>query len=180
MEKSEKNAAYQLLLKLDEQCRQHAFELPAQEEKGSFWSGIGFVLNSKRYLAPLSEVAEILHLPVFTFVPGARNWVRGVANVRGTLLPIMDLQGFIFDKPNRARRQRLMVISKGELTSGVIVDDVIGLQHFEEFERLQDSPEADAEVAPFVQGSFRRNEQVWTIFSLHALAEDVNFLQVAV
>ncbi|PIP81355.1 MAG: chemotaxis protein CheW [Gammaproteobacteria bacterium CG22_combo_CG10-13_8_21_14_all_40_8] len=173
-------SGYELLQQLDQKCRDLAFPLPNLEEKAELWSGMGFLLNGKSYLVPLTEVAEILHMPVSTRVPGAKSWVKGVANVRGTLLPIMDLTDYLFKKANKNRKQRLLVIQKNELISSVTVDDILGLQHFEDFERLEEISELEEAVRPFVKGAFSRNNQIWTIFSLHTLAEDPSFLQVAI
>ena len=57
---------------------------------------------------------------------------------------------------------------------------IFGLQHFEDFERLEEISELEEAVRPFVKGAFSRNNQIWTIFSLHTLAEDPSFLQVAI
>ncbi len=179
MSKKQQSSAYQILQQLDLQCRKNAFPLPNLKEKATYWSGVGFLLGGKQYLAPLDEVAEILHMPESTRVPGAKSWVKGVANVRGTLLPIMDLNDFLFHEPNKSRGQRLLVIQKDELVSSITVDDVLGLQHFEDFERLGEISEPEEAVKPFIKGAFSRNEQTWTIFSLYALAEDTSFLNVA-
>ncbi len=170
---------YKILCDLDAACREHAFELPKIEEVVTSWSGVAFTLNGVKYVAPLREVAEILDVPSLTGIPGAKHWVRGVANVRGTLLPVMDLQGFLYKKPNRSRKQRLLVIQNGDFLSSVIVDDVMGLQHFEDIDRLEEAPEVDEAVKPFINDGFNREDQVWTVFSLFALAEDSAFLQVA-
>ncbi len=170
---------FELLQTLNELCRANAFDLPKLEEKVSSWSGVVFKLHGEKYLAPLEEVAEILDVPMLTRVPGAKSWVRGIANVRGTLLPIMDLQGFLYNRPNKNRNQRLLVINRGDFLSSIVVDDVLGLQHFEDFERSQELPEIDTEVEPYIEDSFSRGDQVWPVFKLSALAEDIDFLQVA-
>ena len=41
------------------------------------------------------EVVEILPMPQVTPVPGAQPWLLGVANIRGNLLPIVDLKQFL-------------------------------------------------------------------------------------
>lgn len=171
---------FKLLTKLDESCREKAFELPKIEDVVTSWSGVAFTLNGKTFVAPLTEVAEILDVPSLTSIPGSKKWVRGVANVRGTLLPVMDLQGFLYQKPNRSRKQRLLVIQNGDFLSSVVVDEVLGLQHFEDNDRLEEIPQVDEVVQPFVNDGFNRENQVWNVFSLFALAEDSSFMQVAV
>jgi twitching motility protein PilI len=171
---------FKLLQTLDELCREHSFDLPKLEEQVASWSGVVFKLHGETYIAPLSEVAEIMDIPKMSNVPGAKSWVRGIANVRGTLLPIMDLQGFLYNLPNRSRAQRLLVIHQGDFLSSIVVDEVIGLQHFEDFERSQDLPEIDEEVGPYIDDGFSRGDQVWPVFKLSILAEDLDFLQVAI
>ena len=46
-------------------------------------------------LTRMGEVSEILDPPDYTRVPGVKDWVVGIANVRGSLLPLMDLKGFV-------------------------------------------------------------------------------------
>ncbi len=97
MSKSKKRPEpFELLQATDELCRNNAFGLPKLEEQQASWSGVAFILRGVRYLAPLDEVAEIIDLPASSKVPGAKHWVVGIANVRGVLLPIMDLQGFLY------------------------------------------------------------------------------------
>src|SRR5687768_15002340 len=56
------------------------------------WVGVAFRLNTENFLVAREETREVLGFPsVVTRVPGAKSWIRGVANVRGTLLPVVDL-----------------------------------------------------------------------------------------
>ncbi|MBA2409221.1 MAG: chemotaxis protein CheW, partial [Gammaproteobacteria bacterium] len=43
-------------------------------------------------VTPLLAVAEIITPPTVASVPGVKPWVMGIANMRGTLLPIMQIQ----------------------------------------------------------------------------------------
>lgn len=51
-------------------------------------------------IAPLEEVKEILNYPDgVTRVPGTQAWLLGMANIRGNLLPLIDLQQFLGGVP---------------------------------------------------------------------------------
>ena len=89
----------QLLQEIEQQCKNTAKGLPQRVDVKESWSGIGFRIGEINLVAPLKQVNEILHVPRLTAVPGTQRWVKGVANIRGTLLPIIDLQGFLHDKP---------------------------------------------------------------------------------
>ena len=91
---TESLTAFELLLQIDQRCRLLAADLPSQPTRQDSWSGIGFRLGEHWYVAPMGEVSEVLHEPRFTQLPGVRPWVKGVANLRGRLLPIIDLSGF--------------------------------------------------------------------------------------
>ena len=182
---SESLTAFELLLQIDQRCRELAADLPSQPIRQDRWSGIGFRLGEHWYVAPMGEVSEVLHEPRFTQLPGVKPWVKGVANLRGRLLPIMDLAGFFADQepghePSALRKQRrVLVVEHQEVFAGLLVDEVSGLQHFEQdsFEPLPVGERQGAK-AEFVRGHFRR-ERDWRVFSLFALARSVSFMNVA-
>lgn len=172
---------YLVLADLDVRCRQGgAANAPRMDEQGDGWSGVAFILNGVRMVAPLGEVTEILHMPHMTKVPGARAWLRGVANVRGSLVPIADLPMF-FGRRQAAigKRQRVLVVNQDQHQIGIIVDDVLGLQHFTPDQRQELPSEFDESLRPFVLGAFSREENVWPVFSPQTLTRHASFKQVA-
>nr|MBA2408319.1 chemotaxis protein CheW [Gammaproteobacteria bacterium] len=48
-----------------------------------------FRIRRNPLVTPLLAVAEIITPPTVASVPGVKPWVMGIANMRGTLLPIM-------------------------------------------------------------------------------------------
>ena len=174
------SAAFEKLADFYARCRQHARELPSKQDVVRYWSGIGFALDGVRYVAPLEEVSEILSVPGYTRVPGVMSWVKGVANVRGRLMTVMDLTGFL-EKTTalKERRRRLLVMDQGEIYTGMVVDEVLGMQHFPEESFTSEVPDLDPAVAPYTEGAFSRADGSWPVFSLFRLAEDPKFLQVA-
>ncbi len=170
---------YRLLADIEARARAGAHAGASQDDGGHYWSGVAFVLNGLTYVAPLTEVAEIMPLPALTKVPGARAWLRGVANLRGTLVPVADLQGFLGRRSSFSKRQRVLVINQDGHYVGVIVDDVLGLQHFDAQQQLDEGFAVEESVRPFVLGAFSREEQIWPVFSPHSLARHPSFRQVA-
>ncbi|WP_338583669.1 chemotaxis protein CheW [Pseudomonas sp. MAG733B] len=178
---TESLTAFELLLQIDQRCRLLAADLPSQPTRQDSWSGIGFRLGEHWYVAPMSEVSEVLHEPRFTQVPGVKSWVKGLANLRGRLLPIMDLGAFFGHELSVARRQRrVLVVEHQEVFAGLMVDEVFGLQHFAQ-DSLEAVPINDVQVpmAAFVEGCFER-EQTWRVFSPFALARSQGFMNIAV
>ncbi|KAA0986396.1 chemotaxis protein CheW [Pseudomonas sp. ANT_J28] len=181
---TESLTAFELLLQIDQRCRLLAADLPSQPTRQDSWSGIGFRLGEHWYVAPMGEVSEVLHEPRFTQLPGVRPWVKGVANLRGRLLPIIDLCGFFFGKEpghelSTVRKQRrVLVVEHNDVFAGLMVDEVFGLQHFAQ-DSLEPVDTLSDPIAPFIKGRFQR-EQNWQVFSPFALVQSQSFMHVAV
>ncbi len=172
---------YELLREIEQRSQSKALGLPQQIEVRRTWSGIGFRLGKTQLVAPMGDVGEILEYPKLTHVPSAMAWVKGIANIRGSLLPIMDLNGFIMDEPvNLQRRSRVLVMRRGGLNCGLLVDEVLGLRHFFEEEKVTTAKGIEKKLSAFVDGAYQQGEQTWGIFSMRKLAETPEFLEVAV
>ena len=174
-------APFAVLTDIARRSKSLASGLPAQQEAIELWNGIGFTLGGQRYVAPMGEVVEILHVPRYTHVPGVRPFMVGAANVRGRLLPLIDLAHFFdLSRTSRSHRERrVLVIERGDLFSGLVVDSVSGMQYFAMENFIEEPAETPDIVQPFVQGGYRRNEEIWKVFSTFALMDDERFLDVA-
>jgi|AntDeeMetagen134_2_1112570.scaffolds.fasta_scaffold00054_27 twitching motility protein PilI len=178
---SSKATPFSVLSDIARRSYQMASGLPEQDEAVELFNGIGFSLAGQRYVAPMGEVTEILDVPRFTPVPGVRNFLLGVANVRGRLLPIIDLALFfgVSRPPGNLRERRILVVENGTVFSGLVVDDVLGMQYFSVESHLPDPDEPAEAVHPFLQGAYQRNDEVWKVFSTLSLTENEQFLDVA-
>ncbi len=172
----------ELLSTIVERTRKHKDSLPEHDARGtSFWRGVSFSLSGVDYLAPMDEISEIIPIPETTDVPGVKSWLKGVSNLRGVLLTLIDLQEFLGRSSSRnVLRQRVLVLDQKGSYLGLIVDEVTGMQHFEEKDLKEEGLTADAAVAPYIVGAFERDQEVWRIFGMKELAESAAIHQIAV
>jgi twitching motility protein PilI len=171
---------FAILLDYAQRSVDNAKGLPAQADIKPYWSGIGFSLAGYRFVAPMGEVAEIIVPPPATRLPGVESWVKGVSNLRGRLLPIIDLEAFFGGTLAAGRQQqRILALEAGELYSGLMVNEVYGMQHFLEDSFSGDLPEGLDEIKPFLAGSYEQNGQKWTVFSPFKLAKNQKFMNAA-
>jgi twitching motility protein PilI len=169
------------LAHLERLCLEHAHSLPQQQQNDDEWIGIGFRLGGVQLVAPLGEVSEILTPPSLSHVPRTKAWVCGIANVRGNLMPIMDLQGYLHDKPAILnRRSRILVVNHKGVYSGLVVDAVLGLRHFRDDQRCDELPGDDTHIHEYMIHGFRAGNEHWGVFSMHKLAETPQFLKAAI
>lgn len=166
---------------MEQQSKKHAKGLPQQIEARSLWSGVGFRIGDIAMIAPLTQVNEILHYPQLTLVPGTQPWVKGLANIRGTLLPILDLQSYLGQAPIQLSNQsRILIIQQGDLSAGLLVDEVMGLRHFDPDNRVTRIRKMDPAVKAYIRGAFQENKKTWHLFDMSALTDDPHFYKVAV
>lgn len=143
------------------------------------WTGIGFSVMGERLVAPFGQVTEILMVPPLTRLPRVQPWARGVATVRGRLLPMVGLVGFLGGKPGNWRSQRVLVVDLDDMYCGLIVDEVYGLKHFATDAYREKSAQLPATLQEFVEGSYVAADGAWSVFRPDRLIRNERFLDAA-
>ncbi len=69
-------------------------------------------------------IREIVPLQPFTRLPGAPAWVRGMVNLRGQIVTVMDLKHRLRGEPAAGPDPSIVVVQADERTLGMVVDDV--------------------------------------------------------
>jgi purine-binding chemotaxis protein CheW len=84
-----------------------------------------FDLNEEAYGVDISAVREIIRMQEITRVPRAPEFIEGVINLRGKVIPVVDLRSR-FSKPgtDRTDEHRIVVVDVGGQDIGMIVDAV--------------------------------------------------------
>jgi len=171
---------YEHLRQLEQRGHDIWRDLPAQQETREEWSGVGFRIGGHQYLAAMGEVTEILQPPDMARVPHTKSWVRGMANVRGNLLPVMDLAGYLGKGEIGINSQsRVLVIDQEGVVAGLLVEEVLGMRRFYLEQWRTGEAGGDEAAHPYVSGVFRHDNGVWPVFSLAALARDTAFFKVS-
>jgi twitching motility protein PilI len=170
----------ELLHRIEREARATAPGLPEQAEAATVWTRLGFRVGPLRMVVALDQVREVVPLESVTAVPGTKHWLQGVSNVRGDLLTIADLADFLgFGAILPDPRTRLMVLNDTVLRSGILVNEVLGLRHFYEEERLSGQHQVDAAARPYVRTVYGQGGETWPQFDLNLLAASDAFLHVA-
>jgi twitching motility protein PilI len=162
---------------LEARCAEAAARLPQPQESSHQWAGVLFHVAEMHLLAPVDEVAEVLDVPrEITPVPATKAWLCGIANNRGTLLPIFDLQAFLFGLPTpRNAKNRVLVARQEEFLFGLLVRDLSGIRHFQPSAQGELPPGLKNSLRSLVAGCFAAQGESYPVFSLRRLAQDTGF-----
>jgi twitching motility protein PilI len=147
----------------------------------SEWVGIGFRIGQEQFVADRDQVREVLMLPEsMTRVPGAKRWVLGIANLRGHLLPLIDLKLLLGSGRTTLRRTtRVISVNHREIPAGLVVDEVFGFRRFTGNEFSDEMPQTAVRCDRFLHGAYQRGQDQWPVFGLYELIESGSFLQAA-
>jgi twitching motility protein PilI len=162
---------FALLHALDQRLQARLVDTGASELADA-WVGLGFNLGNQTYLAPQREIREVITVPKYSRIPNAKPWLLGIANVRGSLLPLVDLRQLIDGKATElSRSSRFMVLNSDEIPAGFLVDGVSGYRRFGSYEQRNDLLEQQSEHwREYMLGSFVREQQAYLVFSFMKLA----------
>ena len=176
----ESTTPYALIKEIEARSRSRALGLPQQVEVRRTWSGIGFRVGELLLVSSLGEVGEILVYPAQTRLPHAKRWVKGVTNMRGSLLPIIDLHDFIEGVPTEMdRRTRVLMVQHENISVGLMVDEAMGLRHFFDEERVGGLSTLPDEYREFVVGGYKQGNTQWGVFKMEKLLGHKHFMDVA-
>ncbi len=172
---------FEYLAQLQLRCQQHAVGLPTKEKVDDDWVGIGFSSQSIRCIVQMSEVTEILPVPETIRVPGVKKWVKGLANVRGALMPVLDLRGYLVGGTTKINKHsRILIVDQAGVLAGILVEEVFGLRRFKQGTQRKNTSNQlrDANMERYITGEFLDKNEQWNIFSMKTLLTTDTFLRV--
>lgn len=172
--------AIDMLKEIEAATFRNAAPLPLKQDTHPEWQGMGFQVGGLRVVCAMDEISEVLKVPRVTALPGVKSWILGVANVRGRLIPVIDLHEYLGMAPTLPMAQwRVLVVEEGNLVAGLLVEQSLGMQHF-----LQDSFETGSfevlgALQPFIRGAFRHGGRVFYEAHLKSILKDDKFFDVS-
>jgi twitching motility protein PilI len=172
---------FELLKELEKRSRTATPGSAAGEDAAKEWVGVAFRMGGETFLVAREETREVLGYPAaVTRIPGAKTWVKGLANVRGQLLPLLDLRQFLGSGATASgRNTRIIVVNHRDVPAGLMVDEVLGFRRFAESDFNPDPPPTVIRCDAYLAGAFRRGGEGWPVLSLKSLVESQSFLQAA-
>ena len=179
--RSLRDRPFELLKELEKRSRSVTAGNAPEAAAGHEWVGVAFRMGGETFLVAREETREVLgYPPVITRIPGAKNWVKGLANIRGQLMPMLDLRQFLGSGATTpGRNTRIVVANHREIPAGLIVDEVLGFRRFADPEFNSEPPPTVIRCDNYLAGAFRRGGEVWPVLSLKSLVESQSFLQAA-
>lgn len=143
---------------------------PEPEEKSQRW--VSFILGEERFGLSVDKVREVLRVGTITHVPRAPKALRGVTNLRGRVLAVVDLRVRLgMEKADIAETSRVLVAVGPSGPVGLLVDQVEQMEQILP-STVQEPPDRLATVASFSPGVVSKDDKLLVLLDLEPLLQE--------
>jgi purine-binding chemotaxis protein CheW len=150
--------------------------MSAQTVSFDSFQAVTFCLNDEQkkeeYAIPIEQVREIRAVETITNIPKAKSYVKGIMNLRGLIIPIIDVKEKLgLGSGASSSKQRILVADvKGSLT-GLLVDEVDQVIRIQTKD-IGKAPQAVLESHNYIQGIAKNNDKLIVLVDAVKLLED--------
>ncbi|WP_092047986.1 chemotaxis protein CheW [Planctomicrobium piriforme] len=140
---------------------------------------VGFKIDGQEYAFRIEQIQEIVIPHQVTKTPQVAEYVEGVSNLRGTIIPIINLRK-LFALPGRPRDEetRTIVVNVGQRTMGCTVDAVTQVIRIPQ-ENIQPAPSlVVTEGSSYISGFARLDDRLLVILDIQELLDPAKLDQV--
>ena len=147
--------------------------------RANHWQGIAFICGHQSFIVPLDYIVEIIPCPPVMAIPKVKPWFLGVANLRGDMLPITDLQYLLgFAKTPIEKYTPVLVMHyQGEL-SGILVHKIVGLYSLPESAPHVFSLPPTSPFAPYTEEVIQEGNDIFPLFQINKLIDNPIFSHI--
>ena len=141
-----------------------------------------FYLSSTRFALPIDAVIEVSTVPRITHLPRIPHYVRGVANLRGEILPVLDLRSLLgFPRQTNTILERMLVLRSQEhdIAAGFIVDRLRGLARLDAAALSQPEGPIEDAVTRFIEGVTENEQQVLNVLNPDRIFQSEEFRRLS-
>jgi twitching motility protein PilI len=136
---------------------------------------LGVLVGAELWLIRLDEAGEVIPVPPITPVPLTYPWFRGLTNIRGNLLSVIDLAVFQGDEPTpfTPDARLLIVAERYQMSTALLVNRMLGLRNLQHFEPQPRGSDRSWEVARYAE----REGRLWRELAMGDLVYHRDFMQ---
>jgi purine-binding chemotaxis protein CheW len=134
---------------------------------------VTFTLNNEEYAVDILIVQEINRITEITKVPNSPDYVEGVVNLRGKVIPVINLRKkFGFEEKSIDDTSRIIIMDIQGITYGVIVDSVSEVLRVPSSTVEPTPPMSSAESSKFIKGLAKLDGRLIILIDIDNLIDE--------
>lgn len=132
---------------------------------------VGFMIGDEEYAVPILSIQEIIKPFTWTRVPQVPSYVLGVFNLRGSVIPLIDLRTK-FGLPNKKQNEdtRFIVMRHGDDVAGFVIDRLTMAIRIKK-ENIGPAPDTVSGDDTIIDGVGKEEDKIITILKVNKLLE---------
>ncbi|MDF1879810.1 chemotaxis protein CheW [Sulfurimonas sp. MAG313] len=151
--------------------KQHDQINPDEENMDEVVQLVGFVIGEEEFSVPILSIQEIIKPIEWTRVPQTPEYVLGVFNLRGSVIPLIDLRlKFGLPSEKMTDNSRFMVMKNDSETAGFVIDRLTEAIRLKKHE-IGPAPETAMQEKTMIEGVGKQNDKILTILKVDKLLE---------
>ena len=130
---------------------------------------VGFIVGEEEYAIPILNIKEIIKPIEYTRVPSVPDYVLGVFNLRGSVIPLIDLRKrFAVSATKQSPSTRYIVLKDEESVAGFVIDRLTEAIRIDK-RRIDAPPETLLKEKGMIYGIGKREQNILTILKVESL-----------
>jgi len=144
---------------------------------------LSFVLHDEEYCIEILKIKEIMGMADITMIPQTPSFIKGVINLRGRIIPIVDLRlKFSLTEKDYSDRTCIIIVElsyEGELTlMGVVVDTIQEVVNIPE-EKIAKVPYINAKIkSEYIRGIAEVGDRIKIVLDITKVLTDEEFVMI--
>jgi purine-binding chemotaxis protein CheW len=126
---------------------------------------VNFTVDNVNYGVPVEQVREVRDMQSVTRVPGAPEYVKGVTNLRGQIITVIDLRKRLGLSEGSGVGEKIMIIDLEKSAVGVVVDSVTEVSTIKAKD-IQRDMEISAQLSDFMLGVGKQDNHLSLILDI--------------
>ena len=132
---------------------------------------VGFIIGEEEYAVPILSIQEIIKPFTWTRVPQVPAYVKGVFNMRGSVIPLIDLRlKFGLGEQKHDENTRFIVMKNGDDIAGFIIDRLTMAIRIKR-ESIGPAPDTLIGDDTLIDGVGKQEDRIITILKVNKLLE---------
>jgi purine-binding chemotaxis protein CheW len=130
---------------------------------------VGFIVGDEEYAIPILNIQEIIKPIDYTRVPSTPDYVLGVFNLRGNVIPLIDLRKkFHLPSQNESPDTRYIVMRDKDSIAGFVIDKLTEAIRIKS-SNIEQAPETLHKDKGMISGIGKRENSILTILKVESL-----------
>ena len=128
----------------------------------------GYKIADMNFLVPEGMVSEVIQTPNIFNLPNSPAWIEGLINIRGNIVPVMNINKFLNNKKTD-KQKNILILNKSDSSStiAIVINGLpVSLEHNDSKPTVSDYSDS---LVNYIEQGFHQNNADWVEFNPHEL-----------